>query len=45
MFRALDEVGLSIGQIKALCDLSERSRRLTVNELADRMALSLPAMS
>jgi len=44
MFRVLGEVGLSFTQMKALFMLSEDDE-LTVKDLADRLAMSLPAMS
>jgi DNA-binding MarR family transcriptional regulator len=44
MFRVLGEVGLSFTQMKALFLLAD-SDELTVKDLADRLAMSLPAMS
>ncbi len=44
MFRVLGEVGLSFTQMKALFLLSELEEG-SVKELADRLSMSLPAMS
>lgn len=44
MFRVLGEVGLGFTQMKALFILSEHER-LAVKDIADRLAMSLPAMS
>jgi DNA-binding MarR family transcriptional regulator len=44
MFRVLGEVGLSFTQMKALFVLSEREV-MSVKDIADHLALSLPAMS
>jgi DNA-binding MarR family transcriptional regulator len=44
MFRVLGEVGLSFTQMKALFLLSELKEG-SVKELADRLSMSLPAMS
>ena len=45
LLRALDEVEVSIGQFKTLAMLSETHEEMTVKEIADAMALSLPAAS
>jgi DNA-binding MarR family transcriptional regulator len=44
MFRVLGEVGLSFTQMKALFVLSERDE-MSVKDIADHLAMSLPAMS
>jgi DNA-binding MarR family transcriptional regulator len=44
MFRVLGEVGLSFTQMKALFQLAEVGE-LSVKDLADRLAMSFPAMS
>jgi DNA-binding MarR family transcriptional regulator len=44
MFRMLGEVDLSFTQLKALFHLQEH-RQLTVKEIADRLGMSLPAVS
>jgi DNA-binding MarR family transcriptional regulator len=44
MFRVLGEVGLSFTQMKALFLLSEHEE-MTLKQLADGLAMSLPAMS
>jgi DNA-binding MarR family transcriptional regulator len=44
MFRVLGEVGLSFTQMKALFLLQEREE-MTVKEIAERLSMSLPAMS
>jgi DNA-binding MarR family transcriptional regulator len=45
LLRALDEVEVSIGQFKTLAMLAETDEDMTVNQIADAMALSLPAAS
>jgi DNA-binding MarR family transcriptional regulator len=45
LLKALDEVELSVGQFKTLSMLSATHDELTVKEVADVMALSLPAAS
>jgi DNA-binding MarR family transcriptional regulator len=44
MFRVLGEVGLSFTQMKVLFLLQEREE-MTVKEIAERLSMSLPAMS
>jgi DNA-binding MarR family transcriptional regulator len=44
MFRVLGEVGLSFTQLKALFLLQEH-QEMTVKAIADRLSMSLPAMS
>jgi DNA-binding MarR family transcriptional regulator len=44
MFRVLGEVGLSFTQMKALFLLQEWDE-MSVKEIADRLSMSLPAMS
>jgi DNA-binding MarR family transcriptional regulator len=44
MFRVLGEVGLSFTQMKALFQLADAGE-LTVKHLADKLAMSFPAMS
>ena len=45
LLKALDEVEVSVGQFKTLAMLSETHEEMTVKEVADAMALSLPAAS
>jgi DNA-binding MarR family transcriptional regulator len=45
MFRVLGEMGLSFTQMKALFMLVDAADGMSVKELAERLSMSLPAMS